>query len=340
VDNPSIASIADSGTDGAYDSATQTLTNTTGSASAHPRFRFALTEDLRQGAEYIIEGRFSGDISAVYGVRPRNADEVLFVDAETGEFSGTVEQTAASTQLEILLNAAVQSNISATIESMSVREVIAAPTAEGGWASGDYDRATGLTGDGTSYLDSGRANDADLQNDKHVSVYASNAGTLYKIYIGSLSSTPSQTLTQLSRLDATRANGVVNGAAAQTLSALPDGFFGMTRSSASSQNARIDGVTTEGFIASNGNNSLNLFAFARNTNGTASEFIDATIAFYSIGTSLGPDPAVGLADLDTAVTNLMADITFFFNTGLNPADYDTETVRYVNAGYAAGGTLE
>jgi len=194
---------------------------------------------------------------------------------------------------------------SVTIESISIREVIDDPINSpvgNGFVEGDYGRTAGLTGDGTSYIDSGRANDADPQNDKHVSVYASNAGTLYKIYIGSLSSTPSQTLTQLSRLDATRANGVVNGAAAQTLSALPDGFFGITRSSASSQNARIDGATTEGLIASNGNNSLNLFVFARNTNGTASEFIDATIAFYSIGTSLS------LADLDTAVTNLITAI--------------------------------
>jgi hypothetical protein len=179
-----------------------------------------------------------------------------------------------------------------------------APTAYGGWASGDYDRATGLTGDPTAslYLDSSRANDADQQDDKHASVYVSNAGTVYKIYLGALSSSPSQTITQLSRLNATSANGVINGATAQTLSVLPDGFFGMTRSSASSQNARIDGVTTEALIASNGNNSLNLFVFARNTNGTATEFIDATIAFYSIGSS------VDLAKLDSHISSYVTAI--------------------------------
>jgi hypothetical protein len=40
----------------------------------------------------------------------------------------------------------------------------------------------------------------------------------------------------------------------------------------------------------------------------AASYSDATIAFYSIGTSLGTDPAVGLADLDTAVTNLITAI--------------------------------
>jgi hypothetical protein len=177
-----------------------------------------------------------------------------------------------------------------------------APT-NNNFVDADYNRETGLVGDGsTKYLNSGRENDADPQDDKHVSVYASNAGTLYKIYIGSLSSTPSQTLTQLSRLNATSANGVVNGATAQTLSALPDGFFGITRSSASSQDARIDGATTEGLIASNGNNSFNLFAFARNTNGTATEFTDARLAFYSIGESLD------LALLDARVSALVTAI--------------------------------
>jgi hypothetical protein len=77
-----------------------------------------------------------------------------------------------------------------------------------------------------------------------------------------------------------------------------------------------------------------LFAFARNTNGTASEFIDATLAFYSIGTSLS------LEDLDTAVTNLLTRMKFALLTGENPAPYDIDTLDYVVRGYENGGTLE
>jgi hypothetical protein len=132
-----------------------------------------------------------------------------------------------------------------------------------------------------------------------------------------------------------RANftGAVSGVADTATS---DGFWGVTRSSSSNVVGRYASTSAILSDPSSSPTAGAIFVFSRE----AASYSDATIAFYSIGTSLGTDPAVGLADLDTAVTNLMADITFFFNTGLNPADYDTETVRYVNAGYAAGGTLE
>ena len=50
----------------------------------------------------------------------------------------------------------------------------AAPTAYGGWASGDYDRSTGMKGNGFSlYLDSNRAGNADAQDDRHWAIYLS-----------------------------------------------------------------------------------------------------------------------------------------------------------------------
>jgi hypothetical protein len=127
-----------------------------------------------------------------------------------------------------------------------------------------------------------------------------------------------------------RANftGAVSGVADTATS---DGFWGVTRSSSSNVVGRYASTSAILSDRSSSPTAGAIFVFSRE----AASYSDATIAFYSIGTSLP-----SLEDLDTAVSNLMADITFFFNTGLNPADYDTETVRYVNAGYAAGGTLE
>lgn len=46
------------------------------------------------------------------------------------------------------------------------------------FVDGDYNRETGLVGDGsTKYLDSNRNNDADPQDSKHISVYASTTAT-------------------------------------------------------------------------------------------------------------------------------------------------------------------
>jgi hypothetical protein len=47
------------------------------------------------------------------------------------------------------------------------------------FVSGDYNRKTGLVGDGsTKYLDSNRAGNADPQNSFHLSTYSTTATTL------------------------------------------------------------------------------------------------------------------------------------------------------------------
>jgi hypothetical protein len=61
---------------------------------------------------------------------------------------------------------------------------------------------------------------------------------------------------------------------------------------------------------------------------------DATIAFYSIGTSLS------LEDLDTAVTNLINRLKFALLVGENPSGLDPDTIDYIVRGYEAGGSLE
>jgi hypothetical protein len=62
----------------------------------------------------------------------------------------------------------------------------AAPTNNGPFVSGDYNRETGLIGDGVGkYLDSNRNHNADPQNSYHQAVYVTTAGTLQdQTYIG------------------------------------------------------------------------------------------------------------------------------------------------------------
>ena len=216
-----------------------------------------------------------------------------------------------------------------------------APTSNG-FVSSDYSRTAGLKGDGTSYIDSGRANDDDPQDDNHNAVYISATPLPSNVHLGSGgASSGANTLGGYDSSGGYALRSRSSSFASQSLGAAVTNFAGSSRDASASFTSRVNGVSNSEAVASQTPSSDNTFVFARNNgSGTPQGLSQATLAFYSIGTSLGTDPAVGLADLDTAVTNLMADITFFFNTGLNPADYDTETVRYVNAGYAAGGTLE
>jgi hypothetical protein len=67
------------------------------------------------------------------------------------------------------------------------------------------------------------------------------------------------------------------------------------------------------------------------TNGTGTNI--QRHSFYFIGEHLD------LALLDARVSTLMDQYVFTLNTGLNPNDYEPETVAYVAAGYRNGGTL-
>jgi len=61
-------------------------------------------------------------------------------------------------------------------------------------------------------------------------------------------------------------------------------------------------------------------------------FSTATIAFYSIGSSLGSDPAIGLAALDARVSTLMADLRAIEETG-----FDRDAIAYIRAVEEADG---
>jgi hypothetical protein len=166
-----------------------------------------------------------------------------------------------------------------------------APTAYGGWASGDYDRSTGLTGNGTSlYLDANRVSADEAQNDRHISVYATSAASNNEAWIGSIDRTaspasanqifwrltPQHFLINASSLNAT-ATDVYSGS--ETLVAV-------SRNSSDTQTARAMGIDYEDSIDSVVPSSLEQYVFARNDTDSTPDYSDATFAFYSFGSHI------------------------------------------------------
>jgi hypothetical protein len=171
-----------------------------------------------------------------------------------------------------------------------------APTNNGPFVSGDYNRETGLVGNGsTKYLDSNRNNNADPQNSKHLSVWRSTASSVDGGLIGSAVGTGhSHLYTGFSNF-IERCNGI--GAHQVPLTTHPGAvFYGISRSDSSKFSVRIGGTNYLPVLASEAPASqlIRVFEMAGRTN--------ARLAFYSIGESLD------LALLDTRVTALMTAI--------------------------------
>jgi hypothetical protein len=165
------------------------------------------------------------------------------------------------------------------------------------FVSGDYNRKTGLVGDGsTKYLDSNRNNNADPQNNQHMAVRISTAGADRAVIgvgdgaqPGATHILPNPALSRMLYRNRNLINDDVAGQQGAT------GLVGMSRSSSVSFVARSSGVNTTFPRASETPASSNVLVFAR----SASNFSPARLAFYSIGESLD------LALLDARVTDLI-----------------------------------
>jgi hypothetical protein len=170
------------------------------------------------------------------------------------------------------------------------------------FVSGDYNRKTGLVGDGsTKYLDSNRNNNADPQNSKHLSIYRTSNHSGDKRYAGSgnIGSSGYSLLghdTQFN-LNYTGANRVSSYTAVS--GAFTQGLFAVSRNLSNEQVVRLNGVNTTQSIASATpvNSTLTIFASA------GPVFLsESRLAFYSIG------EAIDLALLDTRVSALITAI--------------------------------
>jgi hypothetical protein len=183
-----------------------------------------------------------------------------------------------------------------TLTGALIPLVGAAPT-NVNFVSGDYNRKTGLVGNGsTKYLNSNRNNDADPQNNNHNAAFVQAAGTGAVMTIMGANdgsgAPPGGNL--ISQGGATR-----NRSAQITTLSIPGsttGLFGTARSLSSSYVFRANGENSTRNIASDGLFSSNILIFSRQF---FSNYFNGRLAFYSIGESLD------LALLDARVTALI-----------------------------------
>jgi hypothetical protein len=168
------------------------------------------------------------------------------------------------------------------------------------FVSGDYNRKTGLVGDGsTKYLKSNRNNNADPQNSKHIAAYLSSYTDLNNISFA-ISSSNSGSTTGVSQITLNGNSDTIVGRANSsqnlTLPAVYGGSFlaGVARTSSNSITLRSNNTSITATKASQVPNDANMQIYGFTTNYTS-----ARIAFYSIGESLD------LALLDARVTTLI-----------------------------------
>lgn len=178
------------------------------------------------------------------------------------------------------------------------------------FVSGDYDRKTGLVGNGsTKWLNANRNNNAEPQNSQHAAVYVTTAHTSggggtannFPHYVGgggdpdgslSIGRSASNSTTTFVRSRSSSAV-VINNSATHT------GFIGKNRSTSTGIVFRSNGTTSaELALASQTALDVNLTVYIASPTGTIT-YSNGRLAFYSFGESLP------LATLDTRVTNLI-----------------------------------
>jgi hypothetical protein len=174
------------------------------------------------------------------------------------------------------------------------------------FVSGDYNRETGLIGDGsTKYLNSNKAGDSEALNSYHMAAWQTVAGTITATSTSLLGDTSGVSV-EATILAFTAAGGNAfigrnrNSTVSTHVSATRTtiGFFGNSRSVSSEYILRGDGTNSTFAVASDSRAPRNVTVFARD----GSFFTNARLSFYSIGS------AIDLALLDTRVGTLMTDI--------------------------------
>jgi hypothetical protein len=193
-----------------------------------------------------------------------------------------------------------------TLTGALVPLVGAAPT-NFNFVAGDYNRKTGLAGNGTTkHLNSNRNSNADPLNSSHLSIYQTQHGSrpaspvqwpigTYEVSLGSKGFATNSTL-RYSIINETTFFNVSDTSTAT-------GLWAASRSSSVLTTIRFNGTNSSSSISSIPPGAGNLMIFARSGNPatatTATDHSNARLAFYSIGESLN------LALLDARVTALV-----------------------------------
>ncbi|MGA0851677.1 MAG: hypothetical protein ACO3QM_06535, partial [Candidatus Nanopelagicaceae bacterium] len=172
----------------------------------------------------------------------------------------------------------------------------AAPT-NFNFVAGDYNRATGLKGNGsTKYLDSNRNNNADPQNSKHLAIYQTSLATQTSLLVAT-TNVPGRSalITFIPEGFEVRINSSTNTVENGNVV----GFAGGVRTSSTQTSARIGGTDFPDTVTSEPPLNENIGVFASVGGGAPT---NARLSFYSIGESLD------LALLDARVSTLMTAI--------------------------------
>jgi hypothetical protein len=168
------------------------------------------------------------------------------------------------------------------------------------FVSGDYNRKTGLVGDGsTKYLDSNRNNNADPQNSKHLAAYINQAPSedAFLLSSGAAGIEGNSSLTRTNSTYRGRVNVGVGATVLDSSVLTVPAFVAIARSASSAQNIRVNNQVAINTVASVAPNSLAIHVFSSANQSTFRA--NARLAFYSIGESLD------LALLDARVTDLI-----------------------------------
>ena len=187
-----------------------------------------------------------------------------------------------------------------TLDGALVPLVGSSPTSNN-FVSGDYDRESGLIGNGTTkYINSNRNNNTDPQDNQHLAVYITSVSINDRAIIGTSPTTGTSSIIAraggLNRYNVRSRRQTVG--ATPSGSALSGGFAGISRNASASFIARGDSnnTTISGTSETPQNQLVHVFA------ANAATIYAGRLSFYSIGESLD------LALLDTRVSSLMTDL--------------------------------
>jgi len=171
-----------------------------------------------------------------------------------------------------------------------------APT-NNNFVSGDYNRKTGLLGNGsTKYLNSNRNNIADPQNSKHLAGYIFANSTITANLLSSNTGTGSSVLLEIPSSTQTRC--IINGLNTSGINrSIATGFVGASRPNGTQMITRQSGSSiTHAYSSATPLNST-IAVFSRGASLAAVS--NGRYSFYSIGENLD------LAALDTRISALM-----------------------------------
>jgi hypothetical protein len=174
------------------------------------------------------------------------------------------------------------------------------------FVSGDYNRTTGLVGDGTTkYLNSNRANNAEPQSNHHLSAFSTTTTSGVLIGGGGSGAGSSVIGRSVASLWPFRSRiGSFDGTSQGSRSTLLiTGFIGLSRSVSANCISRISASNETILSVSTTSTSDTSFIFARNGGGSPAGYSADRLSFYSIGES------IDLALLDARITTYMSSLT-------------------------------